>query len=333
MKIAVIGGVGSTEVLVQALVKHGFEQVKVWGYQPTKTALVSGWRDLRQLAGSLKLPFESFVKVTDCEDSLRSFAPDFFFVVGLSQIVPASMLNIASRGNIGFHPTALPFGRGRAALAWLILERQDGAATFFELVNGVDEGPIFEQEVFTVSETDDTSDVEAKLLCAEEVALDHWLPVLKKGELIATEQDHENATWFGRRAPEDGWLNWLANCDDLLNLIRASAPPHPGAFTYCRNSKVEIHRASRSRRPETGVPGRILKVYPKGIFDVQAGDGILHVTEWKTDGDWLPRVGVRLGYYDETEIFDLRIRLAKLEQTVECLNAKIIKMGISESLD
>ena len=50
-----------------------------------------------------------------------------------------SMLSIANKVNIGFHPTALPRGRGRAALAWLILKRENGAATFFELRDGVDD--------------------------------------------------------------------------------------------------------------------------------------------------------------------------------------------------
>jgi methionyl-tRNA formyltransferase len=325
MKVAVVGGAISTEALVKALVRQQVGEIAVWGYQPSDTSLVSGWRDLRRLANGLGLPFEGFRKVTECEASLRAFVPDILFVVGLSQIVPPSMLNIATKANIGFHPTALPRGRGRAALAWLILQGENGAATFFELRDGVDDGPVFVQEPYSVVDGDDTADVEAKLLEAERVALDRWLPQLAQGDLTTQEQDHGAATWLGRRNPEDGWLEWQAERNDLLRLIRASAPPHPGAFTFCQNHKILILKAVTSDRRETGVPGRILAVHSDGGFEVQAGEGILHVTKWQSGTGWTPRVGALLGYYAEVEIFDLRTRISKLEQTMEVLRTIIAK--------
>jgi len=323
MKVAVVGGVVSTEVLVQTLVRHGFSQLRVWGYEPADTAVVSGWRDLRELTSSLGLPFEGFRKVTECENSLRAFAPDIMFVVGLSQIIPRSIMNITNKVNIGFHPTALPRGRGRAALAWLILHGENGAATFFEMGDGVDDGPVFVQEPFDVAESDNTADVEAKLLIAEKKALDRWLPLLAQGDLSATHQDHSKATWLGRRSREDGWLNWQEPSDSLLRLIRASAPPHPGAYTFCENHEIVVIKAKYSDRPEIGVPGRILRVHTDGGFEVQAGDGIVHVTDWQTNTGWTPRPGALLGFYTEAEIFDLRARLAALERTVDDLKAII----------
>lgn len=321
MRVAVIGGVASTETLVQALVRHHFEEIKVWGYEPAETSQVSGWRDLRHLAGTLALPFEGFRKVTECAGSLNDFSPDLLFVVGLSQIVPKSMLSIARNANIGFHPTALPRGRGRAALAWLILHGEHGAATFFKLSDLVDEGPLFAQEPYIVNEQDDAAGVEAKLLLAERRALDRWLPLIKQGNLQTTEQDHTLATWLGRRTPLDGWLDWQASRRSLLKLIRASAPPHPGAFTFCNSTKILVLQATLTDRPETGVPGRILQVHPDGTYEVQAGDGILHVQKWQSESEWKPRVGILLGYYTESEIFNLRQRVDELEHKVVALQA------------
>jgi len=316
MKIAVVGGVVSSMVLVQALIRHGICQIMVWGYEPSETNLVSGWRDLRKLAGKHRLPFEGFQKIENCEESLRNFEPDVLFVVGLSQIIPPSMLDIACKANIGFHPTCLPRGRGRAALAWLILKSQDGAATFFEICEGVDDGPIYEQEHFSVSDTDDTSDVEAKLLAAERVALDRLLPRLKSGDYSTIVQDHEQADWLGRRAPEDGWVNWRRPSDELLRLIRASAPPHPGAYTFCLSHRLVLLKAELSDRRETGVVGRIMTIAPNSGFEVQTGDGVVRVIEWHCDTGWKPRVGQLLGYYAEAEIFELRARIEQLEHLV-----------------
>jgi methionyl-tRNA formyltransferase len=323
MKCAVVGGVHSTEVLLTALVCHQVGEVGVWGYEPPHTASVAGWCDLRRLAADHALPFQGFRRVTECDASLRAFAPDILFVVGLSQVVPPSMLTIAVKANVGFHPTALPRGRGRAALAWLILNGEDGAATFFQLCEGVDDGPIFVQEPFVVAEGDDAGDIEARMLRAERVALDRWLPRLAEGDLSAKEQDHCAATWLGCRRPEDGLLNWRSGRDDLLRLVRASTTPYPGAFTYCQSHKIFILRAMASDRHERGVPGRILKVYSDGGFEVQTAEAIMHVTQWRCETDWIPRVGALLGYHEQAEIFDLRVRVAELERTVSDLAVRI----------
>ena len=83
-------------------------------------------------------------------------------------------------GCIGFHPTLLPKGRGRAPLAWLILKEKKGAASFFLMDKKADSGPVFVQEPFEIEDNDDASRVEKKIEIAIEKALDKWLPELKK---------------------------------------------------------------------------------------------------------------------------------------------------------
>ena len=115
MKVAVIGGVSSTAVLVNKLSEHGFKDVSVWGYHPTDTSNVSGWVDLADVAGKHGYCYSAFVKVVECELGVKEYCPDALFVVGLSQIVPASILEIPRLGSVGFHPTALPVS---AASSW-----------------------------------------------------------------------------------------------------------------------------------------------------------------------------------------------------------------------
>lgn len=323
MRLAVIGGVNSTEVLVRQLVKHGFRDCAVWGYVPADLTNVSGWCDLGAVCSELGLPHNPFRKVAECEQSLRSFSPDILFVVGLSQLVPSSMLGIASRLNVGFHPTALPEGRGRAAIAWLILKQVNGAATFFVLRNGVDDGPILVQEPFAVHPDDDAASVQAKILMAEARALDRWLPGLNTNGLVSQEQDQSKATWFGRRTPDDGWIDWSSPRQNLLALIRASAPPHPGAYTFCGDLRIEILAARLSDRQETGVMGRIVETYADHRFDVQCGDALLTVDRWRCDCNWKPDVGARLGYYSEIEVFRLRQQVATLQTRLDALERQL----------
>ena len=325
MKCAVIGAVKSTGVLLQSLRRNGFGDVFVFGHSPRDKDLISGWCDLDALSKELGFQFRPFNKITECEPELDDFQPDVLFVVGLSQIVPEKMLSIARKANVGFHPTALPLGRGRAAIAWLILQQTSGAATFFSLRAGIDDGPIFVQEAYSVCEADDAADVEAKILQAEERGLDRWLPRLQAGELFANEQDHTLASWYGRRTPEDGEINWRAPRLEVLRLIRASAPPHPGAFSYSGDIKIKLLKASLIDRPELGVIGRILSVRSCGAFEIQVSDGLLLVEKWSASGDWEPKVGHKLGYYPDAEIFALRQRISKLETEIRNLKSLLLR--------
>jgi methionyl-tRNA formyltransferase len=326
LRVAVLGGVTSTELLVRKLFEHGFKDVHVFGYVPADSSLVSGWVDLNLVSRESGYGYSEFKKVGACEAEIEKYAPDILFAVGLSQIIPASILSITKLANVGFHPTALPRGRGRAALAWLVLENEDGAATFFEMGEDVDDGPIYVQEPYEVSDGDEAGTIAVKLLQAEAHALDSWLPLIKKGKLVAIDQDRSKATWYGKRGPEDGCIDWAVPNRDLCRLIRAAAPPHPGAFTFSGDHVIKVLVAEVSSRPELGVVGRILKTFDDGAFEVQAGEGLLKVLLWEAEGGWRPKVGALLGYYDQLEIYRLRGLVEVMSHRLELLeNAMINK--------
>jgi methionyl-tRNA formyltransferase len=315
MKIVVIGGVASTRLLVEKLYQHGFKDIHVFGFVPVSTANVSGWADLSVTAEKSHYTFTPFLRVSDCTEQIMALQPELIFAVGLSQLIPEKILTISKLGAVGFHPTALPKGRGRAPIAWLVLEQMDGAATFFSLRTGVDDGPVLVQEPFQVDAEDTAATVEAKILLAEANALDRWLPQLAAGEMTSSEQDHSSATWYGRRKPEDGWIDWHKSADALLRLIRASTHPHPGAYTFRLDHKIIIWNARfEDQHPECGVVGRILRVDESGAFTVQCGERqLITVTEWESSAGWNPKVGELLGYYVESEINALRQALRNLE--------------------
>lgn len=326
MKVAVIGGVSSTEVVVERLAERNFEDVSVWGYRPRDTTNVSGWVDLADVASKHGYRYSPFVRVLDCEAGVKEYCPDVLFVVGLSQIVPISILEVPKLGAIGFHPTALPRGRGRAPVAWLILNEERGAATFFALREGVDDGPIVAQSFFDVGADDDAKSIEGKMLSAERAALDVVLSGLRKGVITATEQDHSVATWYERRCPEDGLIDWEGSARDIGKLVRASTEPHPGAYTFCDEVVIRVWKAHVIVEPIQGVVGRILKVAENDSFVVQCGDGILRISDWSSSVGWRPRVGMKMGYYAELEILrlrgvckDLQTRVAELENVLSTL--------------
>ena len=334
-RIVLAGSVSSSARTLEALTRNGANIVGVAGLAESKSAHVSGYARLDARAASAKIPYFDFkdINTEDVHRAIQAWAPDLLFIVGLSQMVRPPLLSLPSIGCIGFHPTWLPKGRGRAPLAWLVLEGVPGAATFFLMDEGADSGPILIQEPFFVAAIDYATDVERRILDAIDRALDRWIPKLQTGEWRPQPQDHTVATYNGRRGPDDALIKWDRPAREIHSLIRAASRPHPGAHTYVAGHRLLIWRAeSVCDRPYRGVVGRILDVNSAGYLLVQTGDGLIWLTEYEipdSEGVY-PRLvsGVKLGYEPQDEIHRLYRVIATLQQEVSELRRG--RAGIGE---
>lgn len=320
LKIVLAGSVSSSFITLKKLVEHRLDVVAVFGYEPGNEAIVSGYVNMHDYCVTHKIPYYPFIKISS--DSIKvllnSIKPDLFFVVGLSQLIPWDILNISKLGNIGFHPTFLPKGRGRAPIAWLILEEKYGAANFFLMGAGVDDGPIFVQHPFKVEDSDQASTVEKKILIAIENALDEWLPKLKEGIWNPIPQEEKSATYYAKRAPDDGWVNWATDAMSIDKLIKASSRPHPGAYSFLLNEKIIIYQSILEDRLKIkGVIGRVL-MEDNDSYLIQAGNGLVWISElFDINGNPVKlKIGQKLGYYTELELYNLNLEIKKIKENL-----------------
>jgi methionyl-tRNA formyltransferase len=323
MRIVVAGATVSTHQTLEALVRHGAEIVGVLQLRNESSHTVTAFSPLGELAEPHGIPCATFRNINDSEivEQVREWQPDLMFVVGISQLVRDEMMSIPKRGCVGFHPTFLPVGRGRAPLAWLTLDGQPGAATFFMIDEGVDSGPIFVQETFEVAPDDYASDVERKLVAATETGLDRWLPELLSGVWNPRPQDEFLATYNGRRSIDDGLLDWYQSSDDIHTLIRAASTPHPGAYTWHQGRKLIVWRAELEKHlPWRGAVGRVLHTEAERGALVQTGEGLVWLTlvQFSEDTVACPaqtvlKVGIKLGFVVQDEVARLRDRVDDLE--------------------
>lgn len=308
--IGVIGAVNSTAVTIEKLDEYGFNVVGILGHEPEQKEKVSGWRDLGALARSLNIPYKGFKKINDRNhiDWLKEKNTDIIFAVGFSQLLNQEWLKLPKLGCIGFHPTQLPKGRGRAPLAWIVLEERKGAACFFLMGEGADDGPVFIQEPFYLKESDDATTVQTLILNSTKKALDNWLPQLKAGVWNPKPQDENFASWYGKRTPLDGLINWGNSASSIDRLIKASTRPHPGAYTFHKRKKLRIWNSSiETQIPIKGVIGRVLlKDQSKGCL-VQCGEGLVWINQYSYDDESACdlKVGQKLGFSVEEEIFKI----------------------------
>lgn len=299
-RIIVIGAVKSTLVTLQKLIAHGFNIQGVLGYEPIKTDKISKVVSFKDVCKEHGIEYRPFQRIN--EESHLNWAferkPDIIFAVGFSQLMSSKWLEIPKLGCVGFHPTQLPQGRGRAPISWLILEQKDGAANFFLMGQGADEGSIFIQEPFIVDQNDDVVSVQNKIMLSIGTALDKWLPDLKKGIWNPIEQDHSKASWYEKRAVEDGLIDWEKSADEINRLIKATTYPHPGAYTYHKQNKIIILNSQiESNLNIKGVVGRILRVDQRKGYLVQCGVGLIWLKNLidESGEDVKLLVGVKLG--------------------------------------
>jgi methionyl-tRNA formyltransferase len=116
------------------------------------------------------------------------------------------------------------------------------------MIDRADAGDIVDQLAVPILQDDDARQVMSKVTAASEALLARTLPALIDGTAPRRPQVLEEGQYFGRRRPEDGRIDWRQSAIDIHNLVRAVAPPYPGAFTDADGKRMWIHRTRLVRR-------------------------------------------------------------------------------------
>lgn len=321
MNVALIGSVSSSWHALRGLITGGVEVTGVLGLDPSASTGVSDYRNLREAAAAANIPYRSFRKVSEeaSLDFVRAHPADLLFVIGLSQLIPDSMFSLARAGLVGFHPTALPRGRGRAPVAWTILLNQPAAANLFFLTSEADAGDLIDRRPVELLPDDYAQDLIDRTNVVLESMIIGIAPSIKAGRLLRWPQDHAQATWYAKRTPEDGRIDWAESADSIYRLVRAASRPYPGAFTTLAEHHLHIWRAAPHHREDHfGTIGQIVRIDAQRGLLVQCGRGLLWLTELADSTGARAfesfRVGTRLGLDACRAIEDLRERVRRLEE-------------------
>ncbi|BBP05442.1 formyltransferase [Sulfuriferula plumbiphila] len=177
-------------------------------------------------------------------ETIRALAPDFLFSFYYRQMLKAPLLALPRRGALNMHGSLLPQYRGRVPVNWAIIhgERETGATLHYMTVKP-DAGHIVDQQAVPILGDDTAADVFRKVTCAAEITLHRALPGLIAGTAHATPQDLSQGGYFGARRAEHGRIDWSQSASTIHNLIRAVAPPYPGAYTTVQGMPLRILRS------------------------------------------------------------------------------------------
>jgi methionyl-tRNA formyltransferase len=183
------------------------------------------------------------VNTAELERTVRELRPDFVFSFYFRSMIGAPLLKVPRLGALNIHGSLLPRYRGRAPVNWAILhgERETGA-TLHYMSERADAGDIVDQMAVPILENDEAREVFGKVCLAAEIILARSLPGLIKGTAPRVPQKLEDGKYFGRRRPEDGKIDWTRSAREIHNLVRAVAPPFPGAFGQVDGERWMINK-------------------------------------------------------------------------------------------
>lgn len=144
-------------------------------------------------------------------------------------------------GAVNFHGSLLPKYRGRTPHVWAIInnEHKTGITSHF-ISEGCDEGDIILQKEVSIEPNDTGAMVLDKFNKRYPILVMKVIELFQKGEVKTSKQDEQLATYFGKRTPGDGTINWNWQKERIFNWVRAQAHPYPGAFTLMNGNKVVI---------------------------------------------------------------------------------------------
>lgn len=194
---------------------------------------------------------------------------DFLLSINYLFILDGKFLDLAKKA-INFHDSLLPRYRGRCPNVWSIINGERYTGLTAHLMNTeCDDGDIVCQEKFRIKADDTGGTIREKTKCLYIKLINQIIQNLESGTLTSKPQNKEEATYYGKRTPADGHINWNWQKERINNWIRAQAAPYPGAFAFIGKQKVVINRISFSRH------GYIDTVHDGTIIGIEKGNPVV----------------------------------------------------------
>jgi UDP-4-amino-4-deoxy-L-arabinose formyltransferase/UDP-glucuronic acid dehydrogenase (UDP-4-keto-hexauronic acid decarboxylating) len=226
------------------------------------------------------------LKDDNCKEFFEKNTFDIGISMGWQRLIPKYILDKFSLGIFGFHGSCgyLPYGRGRSPLNWSIIE---GARRFilnlFQYDAEADSPNVFANSMFEINQFDTIRTLQYKQLISSKVLIKKLMESYRTGKIIIQQESKDFDSWYEKRTPDDGKVDFKQKTHEIYNLIRGVTRPFPGAFAYIGVDKITIWKAY----PFDGImdfskycPGEVVDMFDENIL-VRTIDGSLIICEYE----------------------------------------------------
>ena len=222
-------------------------------------------------------------QLMDLVPQIQKLAPDYLFSFYYRHMIPAELLACAKIAALNMHGSLLPKYRGRAPVNWAILHGEtETGATLHVMEVKPDAGDIVGQSAVSIGPDETATEVFGKVSQAAVTVMNQVLPELVQGHIPRKPNNLAQGSYFGGRKPADGQILWHQTAQQVHNLVRAVAPPYPGAFTDWQGQRRIVARTSL-KGPFPGqldlqVPG--IQVVDNQVFGVCGDQQAVAILDW-----------------------------------------------------
>ena len=218
--------------------------------------------------------------VEKISEQLKIIKPDFLISVNYRYILPKEIYNLADFA-INIHGSLLPKYRGRTPHVWSIINgEKESGITCHMIEETVDTGEIISQIVIPI-EKDDTGYSLLKKFEANypTILVDSIDKLLNENQL--DKQDENLASYYGKRTPDMGYIDFRKTASEVINFVRAQSEPYPGAYYYLIDGrKIILNKIATCELIDLDIPIGVIKDIDNQYF-VRCKDSTLMIEEYR----------------------------------------------------
>tara|TARA_B100000579_G_scaffold315270_1_gene264728 strand:- start:9470 stop:10480 length:1011 start_codon:yes stop_codon:yes gene_type:complete len=187
------------------------------------------------------------------KDVIFNLSADVFIIVAFGQILPKEILDHPKLGCWNSHASLLPIWRGAAPIQWsLINDDEKTGICIMAMEEGLDTGPIIEQESLSINKYDNLeiltkklSKLSSKLLVKSLIRIEKTEGLNRTDrlkELNAIDQTNLNGnpTYARQIKKEDYIINWDQSGWKIIKKINGL---YPNAYTFYNGKRIKIFEA------------------------------------------------------------------------------------------
>lgn len=198
-------------------------------------------------------------------------------------LIEEDVISYPNKMTFNIHGSLLPKYRGRTPHVWAIINGETiTGITAHKIDAGCDTGDIIEQVEVPILTEDTGGMILEKYTKLYFPLIQKVLEDIRLGQTSFTKQDERAASFFGKRTPDDGQIDWNWDAERIRNWVRAQSYPYPGAFTFYGGKKIVIDKIaiSNTRVSQEIQNGEIIETTPQLI--VKCNDRAVIVQDIRT---------------------------------------------------
>jgi methionyl-tRNA formyltransferase len=331
MKVAVLGRTRMLYDTIDELIASGHEIVLV-GTCPAAPEYDITEADFQSKAKDLNIPFFNNVRINSPEviSVMKEAHADIAVSVNWITVIKGEACSCFKYGILNAHCGDLPRYKGNATPNWSILNNESYYAISIHYMepDSLDSGNIVLKKCYSISEQTTVTEIYANMNESIPKLFSKAVNIIEQNEYTGEEQSKNvvDSLRCYPRIPTDSFIDWSWSCDRILRMIRASARPFSGAFTYYGTTKIFIYKAQKGiyEMPCLVIPGQVVKVDKiRHLVEIAAGDGVIVLKKVTIDGKEvnadrvLKSIRIRLNYCLHEEIYQLRKQVEYLTKIIE----------------